>query len=234
MRSNTERKTADGQVRLEEERLRRRFSMLNRNFKLIGLVAVLVLVLALPGVTQESPFSRAKIVSELENALAMFTVAEGDILDTGCARFYSDPFMTLAFIPLHPTSRSLQRLVEGEFDVAFEALYVPDDIPGFLPKGTYTVKLASPTEFVIVDQEGNKVYSGKAEVTRSDKRTVPYPPCFPWRFEALVEYIENPNGFPAGESAFVSPHKIIITETIEACYFWCMIKIKKTITKEEG
>ncbi len=161
--------------------------MFNRKFKLlataIGLVAVLVMGLALPGVTQQNPLSRANIVAAVNSAVAAtLTAAEGDIFDTDNAKFYSDTKTAFAYIPLHPTSRSIQvlnenldRLFAGEdLNVTIGAFYVPDTIPGFLKSGSYTLKLMNKNKAVFIDQEGREaLYATKVEI--EDTRGQPGP-----------------------------------------------------------
>ncbi len=165
--------------------------MFNKNFKLIytaiGLVAVLVMGLAMPGVTQQNPLSRASVVGAINNALAAtLTAAEGDIFDTDNAKFYSDTRIAFAYIPLKESSRSLQVLEESLNDLlagrpvntTISALYLPDDVPGFLKAGTYTMKLVDNTKVALVDQEGHEVFFGK--VTVKDTRGQPGP-FIPWQ-----------------------------------------------------
>lgn len=200
--------------------------MFNRKFKLmsqaIGLVAVLVVLLALPGVTQQSPLSRQAVVQGINSALAALTAAEGDIWDTKCAQFYSDARVTLAFIPLHPASRSLQMLLDKDArNVTMESIYVPSDIPGFLRAGTYLVKVedpnVNPVKILVVDQEGNTVYTTTAKVERSTTPKLElYKPCFP----STVTFSETLNP------------KVKIT--IERCYVWCLWRTTITVEVEVG
>jgi len=192
--------------------------MLKKNLKLIctaiGLVAVLMMGLAMPGATQQNPLSRANVVNAISNALAAtLTAAEGDIWDTQCTQFYSTPSFTLAFVPLHPSSRSLQMLLTKDArNITLEALYIPEDIPGFLQAGTYLVKIedpnVNPAKILVVDQEGNIVYTTTAKIERSNTpKPDLYKPCFP----ATVE-LSNPK-----------------VKIVEKCYFWCLIKITETV-----
>lgn len=74
--------------------------MFSKKFKLfgtmVGLVAVLAMGLAMPGVTQqENPLSRQGVVNAVNEALgAALTAAEGDILDPDNATFISTAFST--------------------------------------------------------------------------------------------------------------------------------------------
>ncbi len=157
--------------------------MFNKNFKLIytaiGLVAVLVMGLAMPGVTQQNPLSRASVVGAINNAVAAtLTAAEGDIWDTDNARFYSDPRATFVYIPLHPASRSLRFLEENvqllltgdDLNVTIAAFHIPEDIPSFILKaGTYSLKLMNRYKAVFVNQEGRAVFVAKVQVDEGGK-----------------------------------------------------------------
>ena len=46
----------------------------------------------------------------------MLTASEGDIWDTQCAGFYLSLFIIFTFIPANPYSRSIQRILKGDFD----------------------------------------------------------------------------------------------------------------------
>jgi hypothetical protein len=191
--------------------------MFKKNLKLIataiGLVTVLVMGLAMPGATQQNPLTRQAVVQGIDSALAAFTAAEGDVWDTQCTQFYSTPRFTLAFVPLHPSSRSLQMLLTKDArNITLEALYIPEDIPGFLRAGTYLVKIedpnVNPARILVVDQEGNIVYTTTAKIERSNTpKPELYKPCFP----ATVE-LSNPK-----------------VRIVEKCYFWCLIKITETV-----
>jgi hypothetical protein len=187
--------------------------MFNKRFRLvgqaIGLVAVLVLLLAVPGVTQQVPLSRQAVVGALEEALGQtLTATEGDIIDTQCARFYSDARATFSYIPYHPASRSLQRLLEDDFEnVPFGVLYLPEDIPDFLKAGAYTFKFADPTRVVLVDQDGNEVFSTSVHTQRREGPPIPYAPCFPMTFT-----VTNPR-----------------IEIKDVCILWCAIYIEEIV-----
>jgi hypothetical protein len=144
--------------------------MFKKNLKLIataiGLVAVLVMGLAMPGATQQNPLSRASVVNAISNAVAAtLTAAEGDVFDTENAKFYSDTSVAFVYIPLHPASRSYQlfdpqELLAGKVvNMTMAALFLPDNTP-FLPAGMYTLKIVDKTKYAIVDQAGKEVYSG--------------------------------------------------------------------------
>jgi len=86
--------------------------MFNKKFKLIatmvGLVVVLAMMLAVPGVTQQVQMpTRNQIVQGLGQLLsATLTASEGDILDVEDANFFSGSVVTWGYIPLHASSRS--------------------------------------------------------------------------------------------------------------------------------
>ncbi len=163
--------------------------MFTKKFKLfataIGLMAVLLVGLAMPGVTQQNPLSRANVVNAISNAVAAtLTAAEGDIFDTDNAKFYSDTRVAFAYVPLHPSSRSLQLLEQSLEDlfagrpvnVVLSALYLPDSVPGFLKAGTYKMKLIDKTKVVLVDQEDREVFSGKVGVEDTKGKPGPFSP----------------------------------------------------------
>lgn len=163
--------------------------MIKKTLKLlmtmVGLVAVLVGLMAMPGVTQQNPLSRANVVNAISNAVAAtLTAAEGDVFDMDNAKFYSDTRVAFAYIPLHPSSRSLQLLEQGLEDlfagrpvnVVLSALYLPEDVRGFLRAGTYTMKLVDNSRVVVVDQEGQEVFVGKVKVEDTRGKSGPFPP----------------------------------------------------------
>lgn len=162
--------------------------MFNKKFKpictAIGLVAVLVVGLVVPGATQQIELpTRAQIVKGLSQLVAMLTASEGDILDVENAWFSSTPSLkqpnppdiTFAYIPLHPSSRSSQLLHDWLFtDEPFGdylnlgALYVENDFPGCpgfdrLARGIYTLKLRQDLKVVAFNSEGNELIIGYAE-----------------------------------------------------------------------
>lgn len=132
--------------------------------------------LAMPGVTQQIELpTRAQIVKGLSQLIATLTASEGDILDVENATFSSHPLMTVAYIPLHPSSRSVQLLHEWVYrDEPFGdylnmgAFYVESDLPGCpgfdrLMKGIYHLKLRNDLKVVAFDTEGNEFVIGYAE-----------------------------------------------------------------------
>ncbi|MEM4382219.1 MAG: hypothetical protein QXX19_08330 [Candidatus Caldarchaeum sp.] len=173
---------------------------MRKNLKLIctaiGLVAVLVMGLVVPGATQQIELpTRAQIVKGLSQLVAMLTASEGDILDVENAMFSSAPSLTsrtkpnplgvtFAYIPLHPSSRSSQLLHDWLFkDEPFGdylnlgALYVENDFPGCpgfdrLARGIYTLKLRQDLKVVAFDSEGNELIIGYAE--KRQQQPLPY------------------------------------------------------------
>lgn len=166
--------------------------MFNKKFKLVvtivGLVAVLVMGLVMTGATQQTqPLpTRNQIVQGLSQLVsATLTASEGDILDIDNVVFYTDEDTTLAYIPLHPSSKSLQLLqdlVQGEKvgSVTVGALYLSDDWE-FFKAGVYTLKVKDKFinddeklgyEFIAVDQEGNEILCGCA-ISRITRRILP-------------------------------------------------------------
>jgi hypothetical protein len=103
--------------------------------------------------------------------------SDAAVFDMDNAKFYSDNRVAFAYIPLHPASRSLKLLEERLEDlfavravnVEISALYLPEDVPGFLKAGTYKMKLVDRTRLVLVDQEGQEVFSGKVEEVKDTR-----------------------------------------------------------------
>jgi hypothetical protein len=165
--------------------------MFKKNLKLIataiGLVAVLVMGLAMPGATQQFQIpNRGQIVQGISQLLATtLTASEGDILDVDNVVFYTDADVTLAYIPLHPSSKSLQLLkdlVQGHKvgSVTVGALYLDNDWE-FFKAGVYTIKAKDRFindnkdlgyERIAVDQEGNEILCGCA-ISRITRRVLP-------------------------------------------------------------
>lgn len=243
-----------------------------KNLKLlatmVGLMAVLVGLMAMPGVTQQfklpspwtPPFNPGKPLPNTlqqdgitrENLIQLInrvyaptlTASEGDIWDTQCAGFYSSHFITFTFIPANPYSRSIQRILAGDFDnVPLFILYVHDDgeskpvVRRQMPAGAYMAKLVGPTEAVFVDQEGNEVLRGSVEITRSDKPSTPYFPCFPGQAQVGFTLSQQSQGRVLENLLQTSSDGYIYGE-VEYCYAWCFIRVKVKIiiacTVEEG
>lgn len=129
-------------------------------------VAVLWLTSGYPVISQQVQMpTRGQIVKGLDQVLSglsvTITASTGDILDVDNAVFYSDPdILSLALIPLHPASPSLEKiaeLVEGkdpDLVVPFAALYLEGEWPGLpeLAPGTYILKLKADRSIVAVKE----------------------------------------------------------------------------------
>jgi len=116
--------------------------MFNGKFKLIatmvGLVAVLAMMLAVPGVTQIPAdcrpsyvpcIDRGQLVQGLQNEFSALTASIGDLLDFERAVFWSDGGpRQIAYIPPDPASGlwdRVQQLKEGEtVEAPFGGLYI--------------------------------------------------------------------------------------------------------------
>jgi hypothetical protein len=127
--------------------------MFNKNLKLlatmVGLVAVLVMGLAIRGVTQGYPgdvcgagpvpcINRSAVVQGLQNAFAGLTASTEDLLDFEQAVFWSDGGpRQLAYIPPDPASGiwdRVRQLRAGEnVEVPFGGLYIVEDATGLFP-----------------------------------------------------------------------------------------------------
>jgi hypothetical protein len=169
--------------------------MFNKKFKLIatmvGLVAVLAMMLAVPGVTQQNPLSRQGLTQAVKDTLgSSLTASEGDILSPDAATIVSLPFATVTYIPIARESRSAQRLIDElfsgkDFDPIFLGIIYVDQHPNqyyALPKGIYQVFLTSSGVLWLVDQEGNVIkISGKIpQPTAADKNLLAKMPWGPW------------------------------------------------------
>ncbi len=160
--------------------------MFNKNFKLIatamGLVAVLVMGLAMPGATQPQPPSpwtppfRPIIKGGLDPLLGGLTASEGDILDVDNVVFVSHQRLTIAFLPLHPSSRSVQLLQEWLKEknqlispITLGALYIENDLPDFigfqgLSTGLYWLKITPDLKLIAIDSMGEEIHIGFVRV----------------------------------------------------------------------
>jgi hypothetical protein len=198
--------------------------MFKKNLKLIatavGLVAVLVMGLAMPGATQrvEMP-TRGQIVKGLSQLIATLTASEGDILDFENVGFYSFPFyirspddpgtalttsaFTFARIPLHPSSRSIQLLLNwltkdepfGEY-LNLGAFYTETEFPGCpgydrLKAGIYQLKVRQDLKLIATDPEGNEFIIGYVtkkhpETSQSWIGIGAEPDCLPCLISGLI------------------------------------------------
>ncbi len=160
--------------------------MFNRKFKLIsqavGLVAVLVMMLALPGVTQENPLTRKDITTAVSNALQTFLTAATEVLlDPERVSLLSDTAVTIGFIPISKVdeprvTRLLADILDGKGGSATigaiyisEPIKVRDAIDGrevSLSPGLYRVKVTDKDKAVLVDNEGNGVVTARVEMEK--------------------------------------------------------------------
>ena len=165
--------------------------MFKKNLKLIatavGLVAVLVMGLAMPGATQiENPPSigcgkpsipcidRFALVQGLQNEFAGLTASTEDLLDFEKAVYWSDGGpREIAYIPPHPASgiwERVQQMRAGEnVEIPFGALYIVRDDTGLFPfKLPASVKLRLRGDRVIlIDSEGQELMTWPAIVDRT-------------------------------------------------------------------
>ncbi len=139
--------------------------MYNKEFKLIGtavgLVAVLMMVLAVPGATQGS-FSRQALVSALKSEIGpLLTAATAELINPENATFFSSNRATSAYIPPHPSAFSAQLFrdfMSGKAEgILMGAVYVSEDVPGSLNKGLYRIKALNREWVVVLNQEGEVV-----------------------------------------------------------------------------
>jgi|GEM_PF-5965368 len=162
--------------------------MFNKKFKLlvmaVGLVAVLVVGLVVPGVTQDSsdnPFARSNIVKMLQNSFAQLVAEEGDtVLNIPKAILWSDPARFMAFVPPLAASVPLEKIkaiLAGEENivVTIGGLYVEEDLTGRFPKGVYKIKLVGKSKVIFVDREGNEIYEGRVVDFRELDQPSPEP-----------------------------------------------------------
>jgi hypothetical protein len=183
---------------------------LKHSVKLMGVVMMSGLLVWLsagyPVVSQVSPMPRrGDIVRGLQNLSQTLTASEGDIWDIENAAFYSDPgVFSLAFIPLHPSSRSMQlifQLIEGEDvgPVPFGVLYLEGDWPDPdlpLKAGTYILKLRSDRTIIAVAEDGEfQICSGYWESKPAPVFLTPVPPITQFSFTYQPEQAPIP-GIP--------------------------------------
>ena len=156
--------------------------MFNKEFKLIatavGLVAVLVVGLAVPGATQEDPWVRSNVIKMLQDKFARLTAAgEDTILNISGAIMWSDPARLMAFVPPLSASLPLDKLrailAGEEIAVTIGGFYVGEDhrVEGKLRPGAYWIKLIGKSKVVFVDEEGNEAY--EVPVTHFEELTKP-------------------------------------------------------------
>lgn len=148
--------------------------MFRKNLKLlmtmVGVVAVLVMGLAMPGATQGGDLSRQNIVGSLQNLFSTLTASEGDVLDTQGAVFYSHPEVTIGFAILDRVSKSwalMEDLLAGQRVIpALGGIYVVDDTTGFLKVGRYVVRAINQNQVALFDMDENQIAVGKLQIKR--------------------------------------------------------------------
>jgi hypothetical protein len=151
--------------------------MFNKKFKLIatmvGLVAVLAMMLAVPGVTQIPAdcrpsyvpcIDRGQLVQGLQNEFSALTASTEDLLDFEKAVFWSDGGpRQIAYIPPHPASGiwdRVRQLRAGEkAEVPCGGLYIAEDATGLFPfKLPTALKLRlRGDKVVLINSEGDEV-----------------------------------------------------------------------------
>lgn len=157
-----------------------RLYRLSHTVKLISVVMISALLLWMPVIPVASqlqppspwtPPFRPIIKGGLNALAGALTASEGDILDVENFLLSSHPGLTAAYIPLHPVSRSWERLLQLLVDkkpvgpVNIGALYLENDFPGRpeLKAGLYTLQIDNDLNWVAVDAGGNEIVIGKAE-----------------------------------------------------------------------
>jgi hypothetical protein len=158
--------------------------MFKKNLKLIataiGLVAVLVMGLAMPGATQSS-FSRQTLINALNNEINILTASVGDPLNLEATAFFSFARATSAYIPPHPSSWSAQLFkdfVRGKVEaISLGAIYVAEDITGVIAKGLYRIKTLNRETAILIDQNGNTVLTRRIRWSESPE-TIAANPLF--------------------------------------------------------
>jgi hypothetical protein len=159
--------------------------MFKKNLKLIataiGLVAVLVMGLAMPGATQQNPLARQGITNAVGNALQSFLTAAADVLlAPERALFLSDTGVTVGFIPISEVdepqvTRLLADILDGKGgSVTIGAIYIvepikikgPDGLEVPLTPGVYRVKVIDRDKVVFVDAEENEVVTVPVEMKK--------------------------------------------------------------------
>jgi hypothetical protein len=143
--------------------------MFKKNLKLIataiGLVAVLVMGLAMPGATQQIPLSRPAILSAIQGAIgAQLTAAVGEQLALNAAVFFSNCCgSTWAFIPprflkspeVHAYYlKAIEDLrANKDVELLLGGFYVAEKTPKGLSPGFYLVKTVNQHKAVLLYNE---------------------------------------------------------------------------------
>jgi hypothetical protein len=169
---------------------------LSQMTKWIGVVTMSALLLwatsGIQVVSQQIQMpTRSQIVQGLGARVATLTASEGDILDVENAVFYSDPgVFALAYVPLHPSSRSLQlfpQLIEGDIEeISFGVLYLEGDWPDpdlLLRAGVYTLKLKGDRSILAVAEDGEtEIFCGCWQPIPAPVFQTPVPPVTQFSF----------------------------------------------------
>lgn len=156
-----------------------------KNLKLlatmIGLVAVLVMGLAMPVVTQQNPLARQGVTNAIGNALQSVLTAAGEvILDPEGALFLSGTGVTAAFIPLSKVDepripKLLADILDGKGgSVTVGAIYIIEPIKVksvagrevSLNQGVYWVRVVDKDRAVLIDAEGNEAVTVHVEMEK--------------------------------------------------------------------
>jgi len=142
----------------------------------VGLVAVMVILLAVPGVTQQNPLTRQDVVSAVSDFLGVtFTASAADILDPELVTFISTTDVTLTFIPIARETESAQRFIDeflrgnnDEFAPILLGVMLVDQHPTF-PQGSFQVFL-TPQGLQLVNQDGDIVVESIGHVVRPNPK----------------------------------------------------------------
>lgn len=159
--------------------------MFKKNLKLlatmVGLVAVLVMILAMPGISQCGDYphpiypciNRGQLVQALQNAFAGLTASTEDLLDFEQAVFWSDGGpRQIVYIPPHTASGiwdMVRQLRSGEKvpDVPFGGLYVIEDATGlfkFKTPAAVKLRLRDGNRVVFINSEGEELMAIPAKL----------------------------------------------------------------------
>jgi|GEM_PF-2877619 len=210
----------------------------------VGLVAVMVILLAVPGVTQQNPLTRQDVVSAVSDFLGVtFTASAADILDPELVTFISNTDTTLTFIPVARESSSAQRFFEevfsGDFDPLFLGILLVDVDP-ILPQGTYQLYLTS-SSMQVLDQDGRVIEEFPVEITDPgvDLSTVPWEPKLHVAGPFIIDETQAVQSEKAATQCNLTGAQCSYTKRVECddwqiCIWrWCPIKIKRCKEVEE-
>lgn len=196
--------------------------MFRKNLRLfvtaIGLAAVLVMGLAMPGVTQQNPLTRQGVVSTIKGVLSSaltLTAAEGEILNLDEATVVSSPFATVTYIPIARESRSSQRLInelgKDDFAPIFLGVIFVDQHPTF-PKGLFRIFLTSSGILRLVDQDGNVVQIPGKIPTREIKLA-----SMPWKLTFEISLPVPQQNQACGSSGSTDPDSLLDCRVATVC-----------------